>query len=521
MSQFLYNHTKYRCDQKLKIYDPNDRSLSGLYNRNLKQAKPLYIKSSYNPPGTYNIGKKNKKMNEILNNYMKDYQKLKKEKNFEQKNEVEIDDETFKNINKKINKLFFKDDIYEEDDLINPDFLIDRFEDEKEDSKKKSLLISKFTELDYENRKNDNYEKNKEEDDNIYDENNKNIVKDGEDDEEIEYNNFDVDKVEKIQKKYRSHCKSKQEKQLKNYYTGFDNSCDYVNFIYLDKNEIENNNIQNIYYKVYSCKNQKEFQKKYNINELYEINAIDNKNLNEDYINSNKKKIANTIFKEYCKQNNIEIQDDNIEEYDNYNFDDVDNKRDFEDSIEDNFDKLKNENNNNKVIEEHVDQISESIPLKNDSLNKPIDEPLEEEIKEEKKEKNEEEEYYFDKEEIQDKPIDERENSKEIQEEKVENREEEEKVENREEEKDENKQKESFNAIDVENIDDENSKGIQDENVKDYEEEKKIENKDNNGEDNQNDDEMYYFDNEEKDEKPVDERNSEEEKINKEIAALN
>ena len=521
MSQFLYNHTKYRCDQKLKIYDPNDRSLSGLYNRNLKQAKPLYIKSSYNPPGTYNIGKKNKKMNEILNNYMKDYQKLKKEKNFEQLNEVEIDDETFKNINNKINKLFFKDDIYEEDDLINPDFLIDRFEDEKEDSKKKSLLISKFTELDYENRKNDNYEKNKEEDDNIYDENNKNIVKDGEDDEEIEYNNFDVDKVEKIQKKYRSHCKSKQEKQLKNYYTGFDNSCDYVNFIYLDKNEIENNNIQNIYYKVYSCKNQKEFQKKYNINELYEINAIDNKNLNEDYINSNKKKIANTIFKEYCKQNNIEIQDDNIEEYDNYNFDDVDNKRDFEDSIEDNFDKLKNENNNNKVIEEHVDQISESIPLKNDSLNKPIDEPLEEEIKEEKKEKNEEEEYYFDKEEIQDKPIDERENSKEIQEEKVENREEEEKVENREEEKDENKQKESFNAIDVENIDDENSKGIQDENVKDYEEEKKIENKDNNGEDNQNDDEMYYFDNEEKDEKPVDERNSEEEKINKEIAALN
>ena len=517
MSQFLYNHTKYRCDQKLKIYDPNDRSLSGLYNRNLKQAKPLYIKSSYNPPGTYNIGKKNKKMNEILNNYMKDYQKLKKEKNFEQKNEVEIDDETFKNINNKINKLFFKDDIYEEDDLINPDFLIDRFEDEKEDSKKKSLLISKFTELDYENRKNDNYEKNKEEDDNIYDENNKNIVKDGEDDEEIEYNNFDVDKVEKIQKKYRSHCKSKQEKQLKNYYTGFDNSCDYVNFIYLDKNEIENNNIKNIYYKVYSCKNQKEFQKKYNINELYEINAIDNKNLNEDYINSNKKKIANTIFKEYCKQNNIEIQDDNIEEYDNYNFDDVDNKKDFEDSIEDNFDKLKNENNNNKVIEEHVDQISESIPLKNDSLNKPIDEPLEEE----KKEKNEEEEFYFDKEEIEEKPIDERENSKEIHEEKVENREEEEKVENREEEKDENKQKESFNAIDVENIDDENSKGIQDEKIKDYEEEKKTENKDNNEEDNENVSQQYYFDNEEINEKPIDERNSEDEKINKEIATLN
>ena len=506
MSQFLYNHTKYRCDQKLKIYDPNDRSLSGLYNRNLKQAKPLYIKSSYNPPGTYNIGKKNKKMNEILNNYMKDYQKLKKEKNFEQKNEVEIDDETFKNINNKINKLFFKDDIYEEDDLINPDFLIDRFEDEKEDSKKKSLLISKFTELDYENRKNDNYEKNKEEDDNIYDENNKNIVKDGEDDEEIEYNNFDVDKVEKIQKKYRSHCKSKQEKQLKNYYTGFDNSCDYVNFIYLDKNEVENNNIKNIYYKVYSCKDQKEFQKKYNINELYEINAIDNKNLNEDYVNNNKKKIAETIFKEYCKKNNIEIQEENgIEEYDD--FDNVDNKRDFEESIEDNFDKLKNENNN-KVIEEHVDQISESIPLKNDSLNKPIDEPLEEE----KKEKNEEEEFYFDKEEIEEKPIDERENSKEIQEEKVENREEEEKVENK---------KESFNEIEVENIEDENSKGIQDEKIKDYEEEKKTENKDNNEEDNENVSQQYYFDNEEINEKPIDERNSEDEKINKEIATLN
>ena len=198
MSQFLYNHTKYRCDQKLKIYDPKDRSLSGLYNKNLKQAKPLYIKSSYNPPGTYNFGKKNKKMNDILNKYMKDYEKLKKNKDFEKKNEDEIDDETFKNINNKINKLFFKDDIYEEEDLINPDFLIDRFEDEKEDSKKKSLLINKNTELDYENRKNDNYEKNKEEDDNIYDENNKNIVKDGESDEE--YNNFDIDKVEMIQK---------------------------------------------------------------------------------------------------------------------------------------------------------------------------------------------------------------------------------------------------------------------------------------------------------------------------------
>ena len=504
MSQFLYNHTKYRCDQKLKIYDPNDRSLSGLYNKNLKQAKPLYIKSSYNPPGTYNIGKKNKKMNEILNNYMKDYKKLKKEKNFEQKNEIEIDDETFNNINNKINKLFFKDDIYEEDDLINPDFLIDKFEDEKEDSKKKSLLISKYTELDYENRKNDNYEKNKEEDDNIYDENNNNIVKDGEDDEEIEYNNFDVDKVEKIQKKYRSHCKSKQEKQLKNYYTGFDNSCDYVNFIYLDKNEVENNNIKNIYYKVYSCKDQKEFQKKYNINELYEINAIDNKNLNEDYVNNNKKKIAETIFKEYCKKNNIEIQEDNgIEEYDD--FDNVDNKRDFEESIEDNFDKLKNDN---KVIEEHVDQISESIQLKNDSLNKPIVEPLEEE----KKEKIEEEEYYFDKEEVEEKPIDERENSKEIQEEKVENREEEEKVENK---------KESFNEIEVENIEDENSKGIQDEKIKDYEEEKKTENKDNNEEDNENVSQQYYFDNEEINEKPIDERNSEDEKINKEIATLN
>ena len=43
MSQFLYNHTKYRCDQKLKIYDPNDRSLSGLYNKNLKQAKIAYF----------------------------------------------------------------------------------------------------------------------------------------------------------------------------------------------------------------------------------------------------------------------------------------------------------------------------------------------------------------------------------------------------------------------------------------------------------------------------------------------
>ena len=471
MSQFLYNHTKYRCDQKLKIYDPKDRSLAGLYNKNLKQAKPLYIKSSYNPPGTYNFGKKNKKMNDILNKYMKDYEKLKKDKDFEKKNEDEIDDETFKKINYKINKLFFKDDFYEEEDLINPDFLIDRFDEEKEDSKKKSLLINKNTELDYENRKNDNYEKNKEEDDNIYDENNKNIVKDGEDDEE--YNNFDIDKVEKIQKKYRSHCKKKIEQNLKNYFTGFDSSGEYVNFIYLDKNEVDNNNIQNIYYKVYSCKNQKDSQKKYNINELYEIKAIDNKNLTEDYINDNKKKIANTIFKEYCKNNNIDIQEeiDNDESNYNYNFDAIDNKVNFDESINDDFedDKLKN----NKVVEEHVDQKNESIQLKNDSLNKPIVEPIEDEKREENNEENKIVEY-FDVEEVQKKPVDERENSQE------------------------------------EEVREAEDNGIQEE-VK--EEEKKKENK--------NEDEVYYFDNEEVDEKPIDERNSEEEKLNKEIENLN
>ena len=473
MSQFLYNHTKYRCDQKLKIYDPKDCSLAGLYNKNLKQAKPLYIKSSYNPPGTYNFGKKNKKMNDILNKYMKDYEKLKKDKNFEKKNEDEIDDETFKNINKKINKLFFKDDFYEEEDLINPDFLIDRFDEEKEDSKKKSLLINKNTELDYENRKNDNYEKNKEEDDNIYDENNNNIVKDGEDDEE--YNNFDIDKVEKIQKKYRSHCKKKIEQSLKNYFTGFDNSGEYVNFIYLDKNEVDNNNIQNIYYKVYSCKNQKDSQKKYNINELYEIKAIDNKNLTEDYINDNKKKIANTIFKEYCKKNNIAIQENNDNDesdYNNYDFEHIDNKVDFEDSIHDDFE-IKS--NDNKVVEEHVNHFNESIQLKNDSLNKPIVEPIDDEKIEENIEENKVEEY-FDNEEVQDKPVDERENSKEEIRENEEN-------------------------------------GIQEENKSQEKEEKKIE--------NNHEDEVYYFDNEEVDQKPADEINSEEEKLNKEIENLN
>ena len=502
MSQFLYNHTKYRCDQKLKIYDPKDRSLSGLYNKNLKQAKPLYIKSSYNPPGTYNFGKKNKKMNDILNKYMKDYEKLKKNKDFEKKNEDEIDDETFKNINNKINKLFFKDDIYEEEDLINPDFLIDRFEDEKEDSKKKSLLINKNTELDYENRKNDNYEKNKEEDDNIYDENNKNIVKDGESDEE--YNNFDIDKVEMIQKKYRSHCKKKIEQNLKNYFTGFDNSGEYVNFIYLDKNEVDNNNIQNIYYKVYSCKNQSDSQKKYNINELYEIKAIEDKNLTEDYINDNKKKIANTIFKEYCKKNNIAIQEDNSNDISDYNFDfdHIDNK--FEESIKDDFedDKLKD----NKVIEEHADKITESIQLKNDSLNKPIVEPIEDG----KKEDNIDE--YFDNEEIQEKPVDERENSKE------EIREVEKSKENIEEyfDKEEVQQK----PVDErENSKEENREG-EENGIQENQEEKKIENNDNNVENNNNSD-VYYFNKEEIEVKPGEENNSEEEKINKEIEKLN
>jgi len=423
MSQFLYNHTKYRCDQKLKIYDPNDRSLAGLYNRNLKQAKPLYIKSNYKEPGFYNVGKSNqKKMNDILNKYMNDYEKIKTNKEFDKRSENEIDDETLEKITKKINKLFYsKNDIYDDDDLINPDCLLDQFEDEK-NSNKKSLLINKNTEKDYENRKNDNFDKNKNIEDSIYDKNNKNIVKDGEDLEEV-FNNFadfDIDKVKTIQKNYRNYKLIKP--NLKNYYTHFDGTGEYVNFIYLDKNELKNNYIENLYFKIYSCKKQKHFQQKFNINQLHKMGVIDNnKELTEDYVKENKKKIANIIFKDYCNKNKIIFksvkEDDSIE--DEYKFDNEFKESNFnqlikdneikEDSIDDNLKSSKN----NKVIEVHEEKDSENYYIENEEVQeKPVDERENENKKEKENEKEKEsEEYYFDNEEVQDKPVDERENN--------------------------------------------------------------------------------------------------------------
>lgn len=101
--------SKYRCDEKLKIYSgaPVNR---GFYQRNLKQAKTLYMGDYLSTPSKY-FERKNedKAFNQILDNYYKDYNKISKKYKFGQDDDADveiIDNNLYQFKKKKIRNIF-------------------------------------------------------------------------------------------------------------------------------------------------------------------------------------------------------------------------------------------------------------------------------------------------------------------------------------------------------------------------------------------------------------------------------
>ena len=99
---------KYKCDSKLKIYDPNSTSLKGLYNTNLKKAKKLYVNNKWKAPGKYKIQKPQSNLNNMLNTYMKDVETMKKKDTFKNQNEEDfiINQEDLMYKKQEVQKLF-------------------------------------------------------------------------------------------------------------------------------------------------------------------------------------------------------------------------------------------------------------------------------------------------------------------------------------------------------------------------------------------------------------------------------
>ena len=131
--------SKYRCDEKLKIYSgaPVDK---GFYKRNLKKAKPLYMNSYVNNTPSKYFEKKNedKAFNQMLDSYYKDYNKLNKKYKFGKGDEEEtntIDYNLYQFKKKKVRNIF---DLYvprvDDGDFDLTDDLINNMDDGKNET---------------------------------------------------------------------------------------------------------------------------------------------------------------------------------------------------------------------------------------------------------------------------------------------------------------------------------------------------------------------------------------------------
>ena len=149
---------KYKCDKKLKIYEPNSTSMKGFYNTNLKQAKKLYVNNKWKAPGKYKIQKPQSNLNNMLNTYMKDVETMKKKDSFKnQKEEDMINQEDLIYKKQEVQKLFESfEPFFEYDDFTDPSIILDSIPDDQNDEDQK--LKNSKTENDYMMRLNGEYE---------------------------------------------------------------------------------------------------------------------------------------------------------------------------------------------------------------------------------------------------------------------------------------------------------------------------------------------------------------------------
>ena len=127
------SYKKYKPEEKLKVYSGAPVT-KGFYNRNLNKAHKLYIDDNWKPPKPKCVNKiQNKKtFSQQIENYIKDYKKLKQKYNFQEEKKVETiviekNSEEFEEvkeillnkINEDENKFLEKDYFKVTDDIID------------------------------------------------------------------------------------------------------------------------------------------------------------------------------------------------------------------------------------------------------------------------------------------------------------------------------------------------------------------------------------------------------------------
>ena len=191
---------KYKCDKKLKIYEPNSTSMKGFYNTNLKQAKKLYVNNKWKAPGKYKTQKPQANLNNMLNTYMKDVETMKKKDSFKnQKEEDMINQEDLIYKKQEVQKLFESfEPFFEYDDFTDPSIVLDSIPDDQNDEDQK--LKNSKTENDYMMRLNGEYENENENEENK-NENEENKNENEENKNENEENKNNEEKVDNFKEK--------------------------------------------------------------------------------------------------------------------------------------------------------------------------------------------------------------------------------------------------------------------------------------------------------------------------------
>lgn len=265
--------TKYKCDQKLKIYDH-----MSFYEANLKRAKKLYCPTSTkNVPGRKKLYETSKKtnVNNLIKKYYADIQKMKKDQfkgGYEQEENESFDENEFLQKKEKLRKIMNDDD---ENEDVDYKFLLETV------GEGKRALKGKKNEKDYEMRVNG---------------------------EEVSDDNYD--------------------EYYDNSEIGKDKNIESLTDINKSQNEKEKSEIQKEKSEVQSVKEKKEEeqkeqneneQKNSNVNEHYPFFSEIISNSNEDYqsdLNKLSQSIADKLrsYYQYKEKNENEIEDEDENE---------------------------------------------------------------------------------------------------------------------------------------------------------------------------------------------------------------
>ena len=302
---------KYKCDSKLKIYDPNSTSLKGLYNTNLKKAKKLYVNNKWKAPGKYKIQKPQSNLNNMLNTYMKDVETMKKKDTFKNQNEEDfiINQEDLMYKKQEVQKLFESfEPFFEDDDFTDPSIILNSIPDDQNDENQK--LKNSKTQNDYMMRLNPEYE-NESENENVNEEKNQSINKSDNKSNQKEENSDMNEENNNIKGSKNNNENEYEEKEEIDKKPGYENNLEEVNEE-IDDYQKEFNDNEN-----HKDSFKESINKSNADNNIIKQSLTDNNNNNDNdiYTEIENKVLSKTSIQNIDLSNNLKNNNDNENDY--------------------------------------------------------------------------------------------------------------------------------------------------------------------------------------------------------------